>query len=202
MNDKYGTRLISKSDGKSRILAITSPQMIEDNYIISKTKDAGKREKFSWKPMDADWQSRVENLWWWGNNTTEEADPKMYDLRDKLLSFGGNAACLPIGDEDIDDILEQGQFWFGSGAKMKRGRASKCHSNSCELYDLNKDNFDIRICTGYALSEDGLWRQHSWLIIHNSRSNQIVETTVERIAYFGFVMTPGQCEEFCMCNLW
>lgn len=36
--------------------------------------------------------------------------------------------------------------------------------------------------TGYALSPDGLWRQHSWAYGDNL---MIYETTVERVMYFG-----------------
>lgn len=40
----------------------------------------------------------------------------------------------------------------------------------------------------------------SWIIWHKARSNQIIETTVPRILYFGFVMTTEMCEEFADNN--
>lgn len=51
-----------------------------------------------------------------------------------------------------------------------------------------------------ALSDDGMWRQHSWLVWHKARSNQIVETTVKRIVYYGFVMPYDMCQKFADDN--
>ena len=80
------------------------------------------------------------------------------------------------------------------------GEDCHCHSNSALLWEVNKDK--TVICTGYALSADGMWRQHSWLIHRKPRSNRVVETTEPRILYYGFAMTPELCEEFVNENVW
>ncbi len=198
--NKYGTRLVDKKTERSSIKAIKIPQMLDENYIYSEFKDREKRKKFVWKSMDEEWKKNLSDKWWFKKDKESCINPKLYKLRDKLLSFGGEATCLFEIEEDLDDILENGQFWFGSGAKIMKGIPSHCHENSCNIYIKNKDTFDVRICTGYALSEDGMWRQHSWLVVHNPRSNRIIETTVPRIGYFGFVMSKKQCEEFCRSN--
>ena len=55
--------------------------------------------------------------------------------------------------------------------------------------------------TGYALSADGIWRQHSWLVaFDNEDYPYIVETTEERISYYGFAMTYEECEIFLYWN--
>lgn len=41
------------------------------------------------------------------------------------------------------------------------------------------------IGTGYALSDDGLWRQHSWGL---EADGVVVETTFERRSYVGIVL--------------
>src|SRR5258708_7764341 len=45
------------------------------------------------------------------------------------------------------------------------------------------------VVNGYALSKDGLWRQHSWLV---TPEGGLVETTVRRAAYFGAVLAPEE----------
>ena len=196
MKNKYGTRLVDKKTGESRILAITNAKMLSDNYIISQIKDEFKRKKFAWKPMSTEWKENCQKRWWFRKEKEPYIDPKLYELREKLLSFGGEATCLPGEEEDIDDILNSGQFWFGSESVMLKGEPCNCHRNACALY---QDNIygDMRICTGYALSNDGMWRQHSWLVLHQNEENIIIETTEPRIAYFGFVMSKKQCEKFC-----
>ena len=77
--------------------------------------------------------------------------------------------------------------------------------NSCALYKANLLNTrldgDLTIATGYALSKDGMWRQHSWLVLRKCRSYKIVETTEKREAYFGFAMNAEKCLEFMRDNL-
>lgn len=80
------------------------------------------------------------------------------------------------------------------------GVPNQCHKNSCELWYANNDTFDIHICTGYALSQDGLWRQHSWLVAIIENQPKIIETTVDWVAYYGFIRTEEECELFYNMN--
>lgn len=127
-------------------------------------------------------------------------DPRFFDLHKKLLSFGGYETCFPVIEEDMEDILQRGQFWFGDHYRLLKGKKNACHANSCNLWEANRKDHEIAIATGYALSDDGVWRQHSWLLLRGSRSVQIVETTCKRVAYFGFVMTEEEALEFCENN--
>ena len=54
---------------------------------------------------------------------------------------------------------------------------SECHKNSMVLLYLG---VAIEMRSGYALSDDGLWRHHSWAI---DKDGRIIETTMERLAY-------------------
>ena len=118
----------------------------------------------------------------------------------KLLTFGGYEACMAYHEPDVKAILERGQLWYGDRVDMMSGEQSQCHRNCCELWLENKDRHEVAIATGYALTKDGLWRQHTWLMLRRSRSVRVVETTTKRIAYFGFVMTTEQSEDFCSKN--
>ena len=129
-----------------------------------------------------------------GNPKELERLKKIFELRDRLLTFGGEQVCLPTIEEDLEDIMERGQLWYGDRIKMMKGESCQCHYNSCMCWDDNKDK--VRIATGYALSKDGMFRQHSWLIWIKPRKNIIIETTQPRVAYFGFVMTEAECEKF------
>lgn len=60
--------------------------------------------------------------------------------------------------------------------------ASQCHDNCEWLKNLNVIKC---VCTGYALSDDGLWRFHSWGINYN---DEIVETTEPKIKYYGIIV--------------
>lgn len=198
-----GTRVIL--DGKSCITNITDKDMFDRCLIYSETKNQKIKDSVKCKHMDDDWKTRCKENMFWFQDTLEDMkkmhpsiDERLFDLRQKLLDFAGEAVCLPVYEEDLDNILNYGQFWVGNNVKLMRGEPSQCHANSANLWEQNKDA--TRICTGYALSPDGMWRQHSWLVWHKARSNQIVETTVKRVAYYGFVMPYDMCQQFADDN--
>ena len=65
------------------------------------------------------------------------------------------------------------------------GEAGECHRNvAVRWIDGQVDT----IATGYALSGDNLWRQHSWGI---DPDGVLAETTDERHAYVGIVLPAG-----------
>lgn len=80
-----------------------------------------------------------------------------------------------------------------------KGEACQCHKNSAYLWKANKNYRAgiFGIATGYALSADGMWRQHSWCVLRKPRSYQIVETTTPRELYFGVCMLYEDAEWFC-----
>lgn len=120
-------------------------------------------------------------------------------IKEITLSFGGSDFCNPWGcEDDAHNILKYGQLWLGNNARFKKGAPSQCHMNTSRLWRANEEQ--TRICTGYALSADGIWRQHSWVIQVKARSNIIWETTTKRIAYFGFVLDQKEANTFYYDN--
>lgn len=152
-------------------------------------------------PIARDWKETISHQWWGTcatpnpkNEKEAAAMKKMFLLRDRLLSFGGEEVCLPLVDPDYDAVMERGQFFYGKNIRMRKGRACQCHRNAAYLWkDSNKS---MQICTGYALSSDGMWRQHTWLMQPLERRWQIIETTVRRLAYFGAILTNQESERF------
>lgn len=165
------------------------------------------------QPIDAEWQKSIDAQWWAKKNGIEQILPEnmsdypeyfvnmmksMLQLRTLLLSFGGSEVCMPAYEEDLYNILARGQLWYGDRIHMMKGQPSQCHRNSSYCWEANQDK--TVLCTGYALSEDGMWRQHSWLVELRPRKNRIVETTVPRVAYFGFGMDADEAWKFYFDN--
>ena len=154
------------------------------------------------QPLDVEWQNRINEDCWWASGYTgsDRGNPLEMELIKKLLSFGGYEACVAYHEEDAENLLERGQLWYGDHSTLMKGAPSQCHRNSCDLWEQNRSDKEVAIATGYALTKDGLWRQHSWLLLRKSRSVQVIETTEKRIAYFGYVMTDQEAEQFCSDN--
>lgn len=148
---------------------------------------------------DFEWRDRInENSPWANKNIRNNFDDKMIELHEHLLKIGGVETCFPMIEDDINNILEYGQLWDNITTRIRRGEPNMCHSNAANLWknNRNSDMFRLIICTGYALSKDGIWQQHTWLVQAKARTNNIIETTEPRIAYYGFAMTDALAEEF------
>ena len=124
-------------------------------------------------------------------------NPALQPLRDKLMSLGGQFAVLAFREPDLAKILARGDSWRGKPL-MRRGEPCRCHSNACALWESCRPALEI--VTGYALSDDGIWRQHTWCRARTSRGFRVWETTRPRVLYFGFAMTSDEAREFCDNN--
>lgn len=137
-----------------------------------------------------------ERLEWlmkrWGERTTT-----LEQLSSGLLAFGGHFAILQETDRSAEIILSRGQLW-GQTDEIIPGPPSRCHENCCELWEVQQGR--LVLATGYALSEDGLWRQHSWCVRPTAQGGKVVETTEPRLAYFGYVLTLSETVEFALYN--
>ena len=187
--------------------------------MINRNLPAQRIETAPASPAD----TQVQNtLWWSSSNIISPASflslpdnrgiplerlvsewRNFYALHQLLLSIGGHETCFPPAEEDIEAILKRGRFYPGH-SRMMVGKPSQCHRNSCELWLNNRRQFQVSIATGYALSTDGLWRQHTWLI-HRYRTRtqsrlRLIETTEKRLGYFGFEMTEEEAMAFCSSN--
>lgn len=199
-----GSRVVL--DGKSCIAPIDDKAFFDKCLMYSESKNLHAKNTVAWQPMSDDWKERCRSNSFWLQDTVAEAkkmfpgmDERLFELKTRLLDFAGEAVRLPEYEEDLENILEYGQFWLGYNAERMPGEPCQCHKNSALLWRENRDITNI--CTGYALSEDGMWRQHSWLIRRKPRSNKIVETTMPRVLYYGFALTPEMCKEFADENL-
>lgn len=127
----------------------------------------------------------------------ESMAPQARELSDALEDFGGSFAIMRSSGEDLGKILARGQLW-GPTNRVIKGADSQCHANSALLFEANQGS--LLLATGYALSEDGLWRQHSWCLLPAPRSTQVVETTESRLLYFGFALDLAESIAFCESN--
>jgi hypothetical protein len=118
-----------------------------------------------------------------------------WQLRGRLLDIGGRFVILPVCEPDAGKIIARGELIYGRPI-MKRGEPCRCHANAAHLWDERAvlKGGDLELMTGYGLSRDGIWRQHSWCWW--PRKKKVVETTEARIAYYGFRLSEPEAEVF------
>lgn len=199
IHDIYGFPLIADyrrtKRSQIRIVEDLTPEQAE---WLSKEKDKIKQ-------MNREWKERIQGEFWALNyGGDEKLSEDQLLLRDKLLAIAGEEVCLQWNDPDTPNICRHGQIWLGMPKRVKfmQGRPSQCHKNVCNLYEQNYKQHDVAIATGYALSADGLWRCHSWLLHKTARTVKMIETTTPRAIYYGFVMSKDQALDFVEKNIW
>jgi hypothetical protein len=114
-----------------------------------------------------------------------ETQPEILELRDKLLEIGGEelvATPLELGLDPFAPVLTKLGEVMQYPVKLREMEASQCHHN---VEKLLKGKKLTAMGTGYGLSDDGLWRSHSWGLKQIRGELLIIETTVSREIYFG-----------------
>ena len=119
--------------------------------------------------------------------------PELKAFKKLLLRLGG-VALVPRPDPEIPLLLDFG-FVTAGPVLLKVMAQSGCHQNTAALWRARKLGI-VGIGTGYALSPDGLWRQHTWGI----RREGVIETTEERVKYFGLVLQGPAADLFAKRN--
>ena len=110
---------------------------------------------------------------------------------------------LPEEEEELAALIERANFLPAEGALLFKMESSACHRNAADLWlsgrepDCRSEVAGCALMSGYALSDDNLWRQHSWV---TTREGQIVETTTPRTRYFGYTMNTEEAEQFASAN--
>jgi len=142
------------------------------------------------------WIKNAERL----NREAIRKAPSAKTVLKRLMANEPNAVAIVADDsENFQSLLAtKGIFSRGHDAggdvKLKRGSSNACHSNSVRLY--KKGGYAIE--SGYALSKDGLWREHSW--VREIKTGIIVETTEHRLKYFGVMLKGPVLEKFVRTN--
>lgn len=121
--------------------------------------------------------------------------PELEGLKEVLLRLGGELLVAPPKpDQDVPMLLERG-FLMSGPIKLNVMESSSCHRNVASVW-IRKEFGIVGIATGYALSEDGLWRQHSWGVLRDG----VLETTEERLKYFGLLLQGNRADFFAKSN--
>jgi hypothetical protein len=121
--------------------------------------------------------------------------PELESLRDLLLGFGGEfLVAPPRPDQDVPMLLEHG-FLMNGPARLHIMESSSCHQNIASVW-TRKEFGIVGIGTGYALSDDGLWRQHTWGVLRDA----VLETTEKRVKYFGVLFQGKRADFFAESN--
>jgi hypothetical protein len=111
-----------------------------------------------------------------------------------LLSFGGVfVVAPPKADPDVPGLIRSG--FLMSGPILTKPM-SMCHQNVSDVWTKGQKGL-LGIATGYALSDDGLWRQHTWGMMRDG----VLDSTEARLKYFRILLQDAAADNFANCNV-
>lgn len=93
---------------------------------------------------------------WWREHA--KLQPGSLELKSILVKLGGSHLVPPEGGLPL---LIQCGFIMTGPVLLQLMEPNACHLNSSQLW-VEKKLGVVGIGTGNALSDDGIWRQHSW----------------------------------------
>ncbi|HXA66132.1 MAG TPA: hypothetical protein VNV82_13320 [Bryobacteraceae bacterium] len=125
-----------------------------------------------------------------------DQQPDLEVLRALLLGLGGTHLVAPPSPDSAVFLLIDAGFVMAGPVVRTNMKKSGCHRNVAAIWARRQHEL-VGIGIGYSLSDDGLWRQHSWGL----RREGILETTVTRVKYFGVLLQHEDADSFAMANL-
>ncbi len=132
---------------------------------------------------------------WWPKKNKKDAkkEPALAQLLDKLQKIAPNTWVVHnpalMFDPQLPLVAREGKRWKTGSLKYEQGKPNSCHWNAAGLC---RDDKRLKLVTGYALSSNGTWHQHTWAV----NDKGIVETTYKYAAYFGVELTGAQRKAF------
>lgn len=144
------------------------------------------------KKPSKEWRERLNKKGYTRNYPHK--NKSLEKLKQKLLKIAGWAVIIPETNQpDIEEYFTRGKKSSGKSV-LRMGLPCQCHYNSSLLWLKSKEK--IKICTGFALSNDGVWRVHSWGL----EKNKIIETTEKRLLYYGYILSRIESAFFVQIN--
>ena len=145
-------------------------------------------------PPDEDEHDRLRRLYAARVAEQDHAHPGYGEawerFADELLKHGGTHVVPPLQPDRLIEVLRADGQFRGATTDVEPGPPSDCHRNAVAIWRSGRA---LAIGTGYALSDDGLWREHSWGV---ASDGAVIETTEPRLRYFGVTMDGDRAEWF------
>jgi|SRR6476620_8281735 len=141
---------------------------------------------------NAEWLERLKARGFTADSVYDKGQNE--DLKNLLLGYGGVAVVLPKIERDKKLIMVDGYAMVNPEIFQEKGDPCECHKNSAKIWK----QYGYRLHTGYALSSDEVWRQHSWTV---DNENVVHESTEPREVYFGFQLEEDEAEIFYEANV-
>ena len=146
-----------------------------------------RQTKFTWLAIDSNSDEII------GSELEKPVHESVKELCSHLIKLGGNMVVVEFHESPVfcKALVKFGEIIASAKLEISNGEERECHTNSAMLWSQNRE--DSFLVTGFALSEDGVWRRHSWV---KTNDDTLIETTIKREKYFGMILEEAGAEAF------
>jgi hypothetical protein len=112
-----------------------------------------------------------------------KSQPELRELRRILLKLGGVELVPSPGNDPIVDLLIEYGIVYSGPVVLKQGGHSGQDCTLGRIWTRRLYGI-VGIGTGFALADDGLWREHSFGVLREG----VLETMIPKQKYFGLLL--------------
>lgn len=183
---RYGTGI--KTNGKRKIIPLLSGEDLE------KVSDPAKKRYH---------EAFIRPSWTGGKTAIKhyelpaEDGAKYEELQKKLLAVTGTSVQLEEEVPFIDKILRFGQFWIAP-APERHYTSNNADMSRYEvlLKRACRTETEKSLCIGFVYNADTCrWMPHVWLIKRKKGEGVLVEGTLSKGLYYGYILSEEELDE-------
>jgi hypothetical protein len=128
-----------------------------------------------------------------GSEIEKPVNQFVKDLCSHLIQIDGKIVVVEFHESPgfCKALVKFGEVTHNDNLELFIGEDRECHTNSAVLWSQNREIYCL--VTGFALSDDGVWRRHSWV---KTNDGKLIETTIRREKYFGLTLKTELAESF------
>lgn len=120
-----------------------------------------------------------------------KSQPELRELRRILLKLGGEELIPPPDHDPVTNFLIDYGIVFAGPVVLKQSRHRPEERTLGRIWNRHLHGI-VGIGLGYALDDDGLWREHSFGILREG----ILETMAPKRKYFGLLLIGEAADGF------
>ncbi len=120
-----------------------------------------------------------------------KSQPELRELRRILLKIGGEELVLSPGSDPMINFLIDFGIVFAGPVLLKQDSHRRHHRMLGRIWSRRSCGI-VGIGVGFALDDDGLWREHSFGVLREG----VLETIVRKEKYFGLLLLGEAADGF------
>lgn len=130
-------------------------------------------------------------LFAWRTQEFYKIQPEFRELRRILMSIGGQETAPPLARDPMISFLIDCGIVFNGPVILKRAKSGEPLTHLARAWRKRAPGL-VGIGLGYALEQNGLWREHTFGVLREG----VLEAGAEKQKYFGLMLIGEAADGF------